>query len=95
VASHIGVRGFERREDHDLSSADFSIGESPIYGALTADHRGSEFRCLVARGPCCKPRDIARPDLPIREEQIGEEYPVGDEDSREELEGRCCSSGRG
>jgi hypothetical protein len=31
-------------------------------------------------------REIAKSDLPICEKEIAEEYPVGDEDSREELE---------
>jgi hypothetical protein len=49
---------------------------------LTVDHRGSGFRCLIAQGQGCKPRDIARPDLPIREEEIAEKT-VGKELSRE------------
>jgi hypothetical protein len=49
---------------------------------LTVDHRGSGFRCLIAQGQCCKPRDIARPDLPIREEEIAEKT-VGKEFPRE------------
>jgi hypothetical protein len=39
---------------------------------LTVDHRGSGFRCLIARGQRCKPRDIARSDLPISEGEIAE-----------------------
>jgi hypothetical protein len=48
----------------------------------TVDHRGSGFRCLIARGHYRKPRDIARSDLPIREEEIAEKT-VGERLPRE------------
>jgi hypothetical protein len=95
VASRIGARDFERGVTRYLSYADFPIGKSPTgLGPLTVDigDRDSEFQIArevhtgfaIARTPISR---IAKGRSP--------KSPVGDENSREELEEHYCSSGRG